>query len=187
MSSTLFLKIWLEAQPPPTHPPTNPIPLQKRVGGVHTNLYTRFFISSTFISNARLKLTKNQANTKQHPEAELFPFVNYSQFPSMLSSKNNTTHWKIRKRTSASVFIRLIIMKMKLKMKNRSHRYDINRPRSRHGHRYSKYKKCLTMIMFICSRQHLSNIWSLIHEKIKQHLGWVKKSIAYKKKCIKRI
>ena len=23
-------------------------------------------------------------------------------------------------------------------MKNRSHRYDINRPRSRHGHEYSK-------------------------------------------------
>ena len=26
---------------------------------------------------------------------------------------------------------------MKMKMKNRSLRYDINRPRSRHGHRYS--------------------------------------------------
>ena len=25
-------------------------------------------------------------------------------------------------------------------MKNRSHRYDINRPRSRHGHKYSGYK-----------------------------------------------
>ena len=32
-------------------------------------------------------------------------------------------------------------MKIKVKMKKRSHRYDINRPRSRHGHRYSKYKK----------------------------------------------
>ena len=39
---------------------------------------------------------------------------------------------------------RLIIMKMKMKMKNRSHRYDINRPKSRRGHKYSKYKKCLT-------------------------------------------
>ena len=29
---------------------------------------------------------------------------------------------------------------MKMKMKNRSLRYDINRPRSRHGHKYSKYK-----------------------------------------------
>ena len=33
---------------------------------------------------------------------------------------------------------------MKMKMKNRSHRYDINRPRSSHGHKCSKYKKCLT-------------------------------------------
>ena len=30
--------------------------------------------------------------------------------------------------------------KMMLKMKNRSHRYDVNRPRLRHGHKYTKYK-----------------------------------------------
>ena len=29
---------------------------------------------------------------------------------------------------------------MKMKMKNRSHRYNINRPRSRYGHKYGKYK-----------------------------------------------
>ena len=34
--------------------------------------------------------------------------------------------------------MRLIIIKRKMKMKNRSHRYDINRPRSRHGHKHSK-------------------------------------------------
>ena len=34
--------------------------------------------------------------------------------------------------------IRLVIMKMKMKMKIRSHKYDINRPRSRHGHKYYK-------------------------------------------------
>ena len=34
--------------------------------------FTRFFyISNTFISNARLELAKNQVNAKQHPEAEL--------------------------------------------------------------------------------------------------------------------
>ena len=64
-----------------------------------------------------------------------------------------------------------------------SHRYDINRPRSRHGHKYSKYKKCLSMIMLLCIRQRLSNTWSSIHEKVKQHWGWVKKSVAYKKKA----
>ena len=31
-------------------------------------------------------------------------------------------------------------MKMSLKVKNRSHRYDINRPRLRHGRKYTKYK-----------------------------------------------
>ena len=41
--------------------------------------------------------------------------------------------------------IRLIIMKMKIKMKKRFHRHDINTPRSRHGQKYSKYKKCLSI------------------------------------------
>ena len=41
-------------------------------------------------------------------------------------------------------------MKMKIKMKNRSHRYDKNRPRSSHRHRYSQYKKCLTMMILTC-------------------------------------
>ena len=37
--------------------------------------------------------------------------------------------------------IRLIIKKMKMQKKNTSHRYQINRPRPRHGQKYSKYKK----------------------------------------------
>ena len=66
-----------------------------------------------------------------------------------------------------SVFInRLLIMKMKVKMKSRSHRYDMNKPRSRHEHKYSKYHKCFSMMMLICTKQHLSNIWSSIHEKV---------------------
>ena len=52
--------------------------------------------------------------------------------------------------------MQLIIMKMKIKMKNRSHRYDINRPRSRHGHKYREYKMCLNMIMLVCIKQHLN-------------------------------
>ena len=32
---------------------------------------------------------------------------------------------------------------------NRSHRYDINRPRSRHGDKCNKYKKCLILMMHI--------------------------------------
>ena len=37
-------------------------------------------------------------------------------------------------------------------------------------------------------KQHLSNTWDLINEKVKQHWGWIekkkKKSVAYKKACI---
>ena len=40
-------------------------------------IYTFFFISNTFISNARLKLAQNQTNAKQHPEAELLLYENY--------------------------------------------------------------------------------------------------------------
>ena len=36
----------------------------------------------------------------------------------------------------------------------RLHRYHINRPSSRHGHKYSKYKKCLSMTMLICDALH---------------------------------
>ena len=42
-----------------------PISLPPSISKMHA-----FFISSTFISNARLKLTKNQANAKQHRAAE---------------------------------------------------------------------------------------------------------------------
>ena len=36
--------------------------------------YTLFLISNTLKSNARLKLFKNQASAKQHPEAECLLF-----------------------------------------------------------------------------------------------------------------
>ena len=31
----------------------------------------------------------------------------------------------------------------------------------RHGHKYSKYKKCLSIIMLICIKQQLRNILKL--------------------------
>ena len=51
---------------------------------------TRFFISNTFTSNAGLKLAKNQANVKQHPEAELLLFENCPHSSS--TTKNNMTY-----------------------------------------------------------------------------------------------
>ena len=47
---------------------------------------------------------------------------------------------------------------MTMKMKNRSHRYDIYKSRSKHGLEHSKYKECLSMMMLICIKQHVSNI-----------------------------
>ena len=49
-------------------------------------------------------------------------------------------------------------MKMRLKMKHRSHRYDISRLRFRQGHKYTKCKICLSIMMAISIKQHLSNI-----------------------------
>ena len=51
----------------------------------------------------------------------------------------------------------IMTTKMRLKMKNRSHRYDITRPRSRHGHKYTIYKMCLSLMMAICIKQHLGS------------------------------
>ena len=36
--------------------------------------------------------------------------------------------------------------------------YDKTRPRSRHGHKYTIYKMCLSLMIAICIKQHLSNI-----------------------------
>ena len=74
---------------------------------------------------------------------------------------------------------------MEMKMKNRSHRYEINRPRSRHGHKYSKYKKCLCKMMPIMylttPKQHLKlNSWKSCAIL---GLSW-EKNVAYKKACI---
>ena len=90
--------------------------------------------------------------------------------------------WKISKRTSAPVFIQLIMMKIKMNMKNRSHRNDRNRPRPRHGHKYSKHKKCFIIMILNYIKQHLSDIWSSLHEKVKQHGGWIEKKCCLVKK-----
>ena len=47
---------------------------------------------------------------------------------------------------------------MKMKMKIKKDHIDTI-PRSRHGYKYSKYKKCVTMMVLICilskAKQHL--------------------------------
>ena len=46
------------------------------------------------MSNTRLKLVRNQANAKQHPEAELLTPENYLHSSSTLPSNNNRTNSK---------------------------------------------------------------------------------------------
>ena len=48
-------------------------------------------------------------------------------------------------------------MKMKMKMKNRSHRCHLNRPSSRHEHKYSNCEKGLSIMMITCVKKNLSN------------------------------
>ena len=43
----------------------------------------------------------------------------------------------------------------------------------------SNIKMCLVMMVVICNKQHISNIWIWLHEKVNQHLGWV-----YIRRCL---
>ena len=68
-----------------------------------------------------------------------------------------------------------------VKIENRSHRYDINRPKSTHGHKYSKYKRCLSMMMLLCIKQHLSNFEADFTKKLSNTKAELRKSVAYKR------
>ena len=50
----------------------------------------------------------------------------------------------------------MIHYKKGLKMKNRLHRYEINRPRPKHGYICTRYKMCFSVMMIICIKQHQS-------------------------------
>ena len=110
-------------------------------------------------------------------------FENILFSSSTLSSKNIRRYPKKctkNKYVYLSEVVWLMTMKMRLKMKNRSHRYDMNRSWPKRSPKYTKNKMYLIIIV-IGIKQHLSNIWSSVHEKVKQHWDWVKKSVAYKK------
>ena len=123
-----------------------------------------------------LKLAKNQAKAKQHAETEILLIEKYSLSSFTLSSKHNSGYSKKMYKKQVCLFkwgYIITEMKMSLKMKNRSHRYDINGPRTIRGHSYTRHKMCLNIMVVICIKQHLSNIWSSIHEKVNQQQGWV--------------
>ena len=61
-------------------------------------------------------------------------------------------------------------MKVRLERKKESHGNDINTAKPRHGLNL----KCASVWWWLCV---ISNTWSWIHEKVKQHWGWVDKSV----------
>ena len=134
----------------------------------NSNLHV-FFISNTFIRNSRLKLVKNQAKlnntlTLNFCYSKISCLFYPRSHPKIIGDilkniQKTSTHVSLNKVTY------LTPMKMKVKIKNRSHRYDINWRRPRHGPQYTKYKMYLNIIMVICIKQHLSNIWSSIKKK----------------------
>ena len=74
-------------------------------------------------------------------------------------------------------------MTAKIEKKNSSYRYDLSRPRSRHWQKDSKYKRCLNMMIPVCTKQHVSRLSSSVHEKVKQHWGCTENTSAYQKTC----
>ena len=69
----------------------------------HTNF---FFVSSTLISNSRLKLAKNQAKAEQHPETE-FLLCEITFFHPRYHSKIKGDFLKNMEKTTVSVLMRL--------------------------------------------------------------------------------
>ena len=76
-------------------------------------------------------------------------------------------------------------MKMRLKMKNKSQRYDINRPKSKHGCKYTKYEMYLVIIMVICIKQHIVLFEAQFMEKLSDTEAEVKKALLIKKRTLR--
>ena len=120
-------------------------------------------MSNTFISNARLNLTKKIKQMLSSPIRLNFCYLKlihifYPRHPKIQKQLDILKIKQKNKCVCIHEIIRLIRMKMKIKIKNRSYRYNINRQKSRHGHKYTKYKKCLNVMLLICIKQTLSNI-----------------------------
>ena len=123
---------------------------------VHALWITRFSYKHLFYmlqATSGWNWDKNQANAKQHPEAEHFLFENYSHSLFTVSSKKKYLYsWKFTINLNENEY--------------KSYRYDINRTWSGHGCKFINIKSF--SVWYI-----QSNIWSSIHEKVKQHWGWV--------------
>ena len=70
------------------------------------------------------------------------------------------------------------------KNEKKPNRYEINKLRSRNGHKHKKYKKCFSRIVLISIKQHLINIWGSVNEKVNHYWGWVEKKCCLQKAFI---
>ena len=141
-----------------------------------------FFISNTFLSNARLKLAKIKQKLSNTLKLN-FSYLKIIRF--LHPPKIIGDFLKNVQKNKYVCLIEVIWLKtMKMRMKNTSHRYDIARLRPRHGQKYTIYKMCLNIMMAISIKQHVSNIWSSIYEKLSNSEAELKKSVACKEKRV---
>ena len=136
--------------------------LMKILPKIYLNKTTRFFYKQHFYKQLQAEIDKKVQQMLSNTQRLNFCYSNF------IDTLHPRYHPKIigyilkikqkKKCVCIHEILGLITMKIRMNMKNRSHRYDINRPRSRHGHKYSKYKKCFSMIILIGIKQHQSNI-----------------------------
>ena len=69
-----------------------------------------------------------------------------------------------------------------MKMKNTSDKYNVNRATLRHGHKYSKYKMCLSLMMIICVNQHYATFEAQLMRRSTNTEAELKKALRIKKR-----
>ena len=79
-------------------------------------------------------------------------------------------------------------MKMRLNMKNTSHRYDVNRTRPRHGHKYTRYKivSVYDGYMYYATPAQQTSEAQFMKE-LSNTEAELKKSVAYKKSHLGKV
>ena len=104
-----------------------------------------------------MKLEKNRAKVKQHLEDEILVckiarFLHPCYHPKIV-----VYILKNVEKTKCPYFNEIMLL-INMKMKMKINRYDINRPRARRGHKFTKRKRCCRMMMIVYIKQHLTNI-----------------------------
>ena len=110
---------------------------------------THFFYKQHFCKQRQTEISKKKkANAKPHPPVELLLLENYSHSSSALSSKNNRIYSKKLAKEQVALY------SWDYTINHNENEDDwqidhIDRPRPRHGHKHSKYTKCLSMMMLM--------------------------------------